>query len=129
MTTIEALLAMDSLEQLPLKLEARRGNATYLDKLLGERWVQPGVIPHGYPIFSAPTRTERDLKLLVLAAAGIEARPYFACLPLDTWVRRFVLHPKPLPISEHRAEVGYYLPIHEGVTREDCERMAEIVRA
>ena len=130
MTTIEALLAMDSLDKLDEKMEARRGNAIYLDSLLGQKWVKPGVIPHGYPIFTAKDQAERNTKLEALAAAGIEARPYFPCLPRSTWVDKYTYGiGNQWPVSEHYGEVGYYVPVHEGVSREDCERMAEIVSA
>lgn len=128
MTSLEAILALDSLLSLDENGRVRRTNAAWLDSQFGHKWLQDGVVPHAYPIFYA-SETARDAALNRLIAAAIEARPYFPCLPVSTWCKDYVTGLTSWPNSESNARCGLYVPIHEGLAAEDLRRIASVAQA
>lgn len=97
-------------------IKKRQENVEMFNKLLSENWFAES--PHGYPLFYKDSE-ERDSVLLKLNANGIEARKLFSCLPTVEYRLK-----GNYPIAESIGQRGLYVPVHQGLTKKDIERIA-----
>lgn len=105
----------------------------YDGRLRGE-WASLMASPHGYP-FEAASSSLRNILLLSLAEAGIDARRVFSVLPFDEkafrevrWAVEHGAEPdgyERFPVARRIAERWLYVPCHQGLGQDDVDRVCD----
>ena len=114
MTTMQAVIGLSVIDDLPRILQDRRRNYVLLG---GKDEEGDFTIPHGFPV-EYTSKEERNRKLLELESKGIECRKLFSCIPRDEKPYQSVgEYPKAQFIADHYL----YVPCHQNLTEEDIE--------
>jgi CDP-6-deoxy-D-xylo-4-hexulose-3-dehydrase len=133
---IQAALAINKLEFADEILKKRNSNVQYLNNALsGTDGIQlpphnPGISYLNYPVVITDPDIVRSEFLTKLTEEGVENRPLFSCVPTqqiayshlkEEWTDR-------LPNAEWLGERGFHCGIHEYLTREDLDVIAEAIK-
>jgi len=99
----------------------------WYDKIMGTTWGDLMVSPHGYPV-DLQRAPWRDAKLMELQENNVEARRVFSVL-CQNEVGFLELENR----QEYRnariiANQWLYVPCHQGMSRDDVERVCEVLR-
>lgn len=124
MTSMQAMLGLFALKGIDAVIEARRNN--YLE-LGGKEEEHEHLCPHGFPILCDDSKSRDDM-MKRLNDNGIECRNIFSSLPTqETSYKQFGYTLGDFPFAEHVGRVGLYVPVHQGLTKEDIKKIKEIV--
>jgi perosamine synthetase len=124
MTSIQAMLGLFALKGIEAVIASRRDN--YL-QMGGKEIEGETVCPHGFPIFCQDEK-ERDAMMDRLAKAEIECRNIFSSLPTQETAYKFLGYKHgDFPIAEHIGRVGLYVPVHQGLSKDDVKKIKEII--
>lgn len=136
-TELEAALALAELERAGENIEVRRLNANYLTarlSALSSGLLQLPVIPVGYthsfmmfPMVLNHT-FDRDVFLMFLEKRGIETRYLFPLLNQPVYQKLFPGLDKQYPEADRLAKHGLFIGMHQGLTREDMDYVADTIQ-
>ena len=127
MTDIAAVIGLEQLKKLPKNIQMRQNNADYYDRhLLNVE--TPYVIPkarHAYHQYTVKS-TNRDALTQNLKKNEIGFGIYYP-QPLHTYKHLQKYAHKDLKISEKLGDEVVSLPVHPGLTREELEKVVDVV--
>jgi len=133
-TELEAAIALSELERWEENISIRQRNAAYLTKLLKplEEYLQlpytPQGMTHSFMMFPFIVKQhDRDTFLLYLEERGIETRYLFPLLSQPIYRKLFPGLDDQYPVAKHLAKNGAFIGIHQGLTPEDIEYVAEVM--
>ena len=133
-TELEAALALAELERWEENIATRQRNAAYLTKLLKplEEYLQlpytPSGMTHSFMMYPFVMRLQdRDTFLLYLEENGIETRYMFPLLSQPIYRKLFPGLDDQYPVSKHLARNGAFIGMHQGLTTDDIEYVAETI--
>jgi len=131
-TELEAAIALSELERWEENISTRQRNAAYLMRLLKplEEYLQlpytPQGMTHSFMMFPFVMKQhDRDTFLLYLEEHGIETRYLFPLLSQPIYRKLFPGLDDQYPVAKHLAKSGAFIGIHQGLTPEDIEYVAE----
>ena len=115
MTTMQAVICIGVMDDLPEILERRAVNFRYMDSSFDE------IVAHGFPV-EYRTKKERDEKLRELTKKGIECRKVFSCIPTDEKAYAFLAHKRgEFPQAERIADHVLYVPCHQNLSKREMD--------
>jgi perosamine synthetase len=135
-TELEAAIALSELENYEININRRRKNATLLTNLLKDvNWLQLPKIPNNmthsfmmYPIVvKSHTKTRNDF-LIYLERNGVETRYMFPLLSQPVYQKLFPREESKHYQAEGLAERGFFIGIHQGLTDEDIQYVAKVIK-
>jgi len=133
-TELEAALALAELERWEENIATRQRNASYLTKLLKplEEFLQlpytPSGMTHSFMMFPFVVKQhDRDTFLLYLEENGIETRYMFPLLSQPIYRKLFPGLDDQYQVSKHLAANGAFIGMHQGLTTDDIEYVAETI--
>jgi dTDP-4-amino-4,6-dideoxygalactose transaminase len=125
MSSLQAAVGLGTLPEADSIIAARRENFFALGGREENRYEL--VSPHGAP-FMASSRAHRDACLEILRQNGIECRNLFSSLPTQETVYKHLGHRLgDFPVAERIGDVGFYVPVHQGLSEEQLEQMKQII--
>lgn len=133
MNTLEAIIGLGIMDELPRYAERRHQNMVKVDKLLGKSFFcdneKDYVVPHGYPVL-AKTKEIRDKWLIDLPEKyGIETRQIFHSIPTQSEAYQFLGEKiGGYPVAEDIGNRGLYLPCHQNLEEEDLIKISEVLK-
>ncbi|MHC4402958.1 MAG: DegT/DnrJ/EryC1/StrS family aminotransferase [Planctomycetota bacterium] len=108
--------------------------AGWYDARLAGEWASKMASPHGYPV-EAASKSLRNVLLLALTDAGVDARRLFSVLPFDENAFKNLgrlcehgLEPEdyePFPVARRIADRYLYVPCHQGLTPDDVNYVSD----
>lgn len=131
-TELEAAIALSELARWEDNIATRRRNATLLTNLLSKiSALQLPTIPsnmtHSFMMYPMVLRSgDRDDLLMYLEEFGIETRYLFPLLSQPVYQKLFPGEAEKYPVAEHLAKQGFFIGMHQGLTREDMFYIANI---
>src|SRR6266704_1216967 len=136
-TELEAAIALSELERREQNLIQRTLNAVLLiDKLYGlEDVLQLPYIPkgfgHAFMMFPLVVKegVDRDKFLLFLEEHGVETRFLFPLLSQPVYRKLFPGLDEQYPVAQNLARKGALIGIHQGLSSEDIQHIAELIHA
>lgn len=129
-TDLQCAVGRAQLRKLPQIIASKRANhARYvenLEDLDGVRWmqVQPG--SSHVPFRFAMITDRRQEVVAALEQAGVQTRTFFYPLHLQPALQKYAAGP--LPVAEELYRTGICLPVHQGLTPADIDKMSAIIR-
>lgn len=124
MTSMQAMLGLFALKGIDAVIESRRSNYIALG---GEEAEHEHICPHGMPVF-CQNEKERDDLMNRLCDAGIECRNLFSSLPTqELSYKHLGYRLGDFPFAEHIGRVGLYVPVHQGLSKDDLKRIKELI--
>lgn len=132
-TEIEAAIALSELHRAQDNIRARRHSANYLSLLLMQvPELQLPTIPiayeHSFMMYPMVYDGDREKLLMHLEKQGIETRYMFPLLSQPIYRRLFPGLEDKYPVAKHLSEHGFFVGMHQGLTREDIEYIAEEIK-
>ncbi|MCL4832700.1 MAG: DegT/DnrJ/EryC1/StrS family aminotransferase [Caldilineaceae bacterium] len=137
MTNLQAAVGLGQVEQLEKFVAMRRANAAYYSELLADvpgittppeaPWAKNVYWMYGILVDEAAYGMNRDSLRVALAEKGIETRTFFIpmhCQPVY-WQQ---FKGQRFPVAEALCRDGFYLPSATSLTRQQIERVAEVIR-
>lgn len=134
-TEMEAALGIEQLQSLPVFLKKRNANAQYLIKHLAplaDRLMFP-TIPEdrghsflGFPITIIDEKIKRDDLIMHLEKHGIETRYAMPLINQPIYRKLFGNLDKKYPHAAHINENGFYIGIHQGLTKIDLGHIVRV---
>lgn len=102
-------------------ISKRRANVDKYNQILGKDWYASS--PHCYPVRYS-SEQERNEVLQRLWDNGIEARKAFSSLPTQERVYAYMGYRLgDFPFAERFGEIALFVPVHQGLTDEDIEKV------
>ncbi len=118
MSSVNAALGLGMTDQLDSIIKARQRNYRLIS---GQN--ANGISPHAVP-FRASSRAHRDAALEILRQNGIECRNLFSSIPTQEAAYAHLGHRLgEFPIAERVGDVGLCVPVHHGLTEDDCHKI------
>jgi perosamine synthetase len=135
-TELEAAIALSEFEQWRKNIQTRRDNAAYLTSLLFDvPALQLPYIPDGYthsfmmfPMV-AGHGVDREGFLMHLERNGVETRYLLPLLGQPVYQKLFPGLEHQYPVSKRLAKQGFFIGMHQGLTKEDIEYISEVIHA
>lgn len=134
-TELEAAIALSELGEWKSNITTRRHNAGYLKlKLKNFSRLQLPWLPresqHSYMMFPMvlDAGIDRDTFLLYLEKHGIETRYMFPLLTQPVYKKLFPGLAEQYPVAQKLAQHGFFIGMHQGLTTEDMDYIADIIR-
>lgn len=132
-TELEAAIGLSELERWEEIVARRRHNGAHLTALLEQfqEYLQLPTIPegfeHSFMMFPLVVRepVERDPLLLFLERSGIETRYLFPLLSQPIYQQLFPGREFDYPISSRLARHGFLIGIHQGLSEQDLQCVAQ----
>ena len=134
-TELEAAIALSELYRGESNIAVRRSNAAYLTERLRklEEFLQLPVIPkdytHSFMMYALVLRASinRDDLLLFLENHNIETRYLFPLLSQPVYQKLFPGLAAQYPEAQRLAERGFFVGMHQGLTKEDMDYLADTI--
>ena len=131
-TELEAAIALSELERWEENIGARYKNAMLLTSLLRDLpQLQLPYIPNGYThsfmMYPMVVDDNRDKLLMYLEERGIETRYLFPLLSQPIYRKLFPGLEDKFPVAKDLAENGFFIGMHQGLTKEDIEYVSEVI--
>ncbi|HDY72637.1 MAG TPA: DegT/DnrJ/EryC1/StrS family aminotransferase [bacterium] len=132
MNTMEAIIGLGTMNELPQYIERRHQNMVQLNTLLEKDWFSDQedeyIVPHSFPIL-VKSREERDRLLRILPEKfGIEARQIFYSIPTQSEAYRFLGEKEgSYPVAEDIGQRGLYFPCHQNLDEQDIRKIANVI--
>lgn len=134
-TEIQAALGLNQLKHAEEILDKRQKNVKYLNECLSGLPLQlpkhdPKVSYLAYPLILLNPFINRNEFCHDLEENGVENRPFFSCVPVQqpAYERLRELWEPKLPNSIWLGERGFHVGIHQYLTKEDLDLIAEAIR-
>ena len=133
MNSLEAIIGLGLIEELPAYLEKRHQNMVKLNNVLGKTWLLEGeddyIIPHAFPIM-VESQEVRDKYLKLLPEKfGIEARQVFYSIPTQSEAYQFLGEKEgTYPVAEDIGRRGLYFPCHQNLSDDDLKTIADVLK-
>ncbi len=130
LTELQAAIALPQLRRLDEAIEARRRNASMLNRLLEGVVETPGEEPwarHVYHQYAVrlPPGTSRERVRRSMASQGVETAVHYPrTIPEQPLYRRLGYNPRCCPVALEASRRILSLPVHQGLTGEELERVA-----
>lgn len=106
-------------------IKKRRDNVVMLNEATEQNWYAES--PHSYPVMCA-TKKERDSKILELDNSGIESRTIFSSLPTQEKAYNMRYKLGDFPIAEDIGNRGFYVPIHQNLSKKDIKKLCQKIK-
>ena len=132
-TEFEAAIALSELDYWRDNIIKRRINAWILSKLLADvEELQLPYIPkdrtHAFMMYPMVLKEgNRDELLMYLEKRGIETRYLFPLLEQPIYKKLFPGEAEKYPVAQHLAKQGFFIGMHQGLTREDIEYVSKTI--
>lgn len=136
-TELEAALALAEFERWRQNIQTRRDNAAYLTDLLSDLQdkIQLPYTPDGYThsfmmyAMVLDRGIDREKFLMHLEKSGIETRYLLPLLGQPIYKKLFPDLEYQYPVSRRLAKQGFFIGMHQGLTKEDIEYISEVIHA
>jgi dTDP-4-amino-4,6-dideoxygalactose transaminase len=139
MNDLEAAIGLEGLENFPETFRIRRGHLKRLWELLSpmeERLILypdgPGEVisPHAFPLVLRDERESIEGLYEHLESRGIQCKTLFGSLPTQHGAFRFLGYsPGDFPVAERIGLTGLHCGLHQYLTDEDIDYVAENIRS
>lgn len=133
-TELEAAIALSELERADQNIGIRHYNAYFLSALLLDLPLQLPHIPwhseHSFMMYPlvCDEGVNREELLNHLETNGIETRYMFPLLDQPIYKKLFPNKAKKFPVAQRLAKQGFFIGMHQGLTTDDIEYIAETIR-
>ena len=135
-TELEAAIALSELENCQSNIATRQSNASLLTYLLKDvDFLQlPRIPPNTEHVFMMypmvlEDKLDRDAFLLYLERNGIETRYLLPLLSQPVYRRMFPREESRHPVARRLSERGFFIGVHQGLTTEDIQYIADAIKA
>jgi dTDP-4-amino-4,6-dideoxygalactose transaminase len=135
-TELEAAIALSELEYWEENIGKRRWNAARLTGLLSDlkslRFTRiPDGMTHSFMMFPiiVSNTVNREKLLMYLEERGIETRYLLPLLSQPIYQRLFPGLDDKYPVSQLLARDGFFIGIHQNLTKEDIDYVSDVIHA
>lgn len=136
-TELEAAIALSELHKISQTIVRRQTNAAHLSHLLAPLWQQlqlpyiPKDCTHSFMMYPMVCKKGviRDKFLTMLEENGIETRYLFPLLSQPVYRKLFPGLERQFPVAQNLAQQGFFIGIHQGLTGDDIQYIAETIHA
>lgn len=132
MNSLEAIIGLGIIEQLPEHIQKRHQNMVKLNELSAKKCFlereNEYIVPHAFPLLVKSKQARDKLLKLLPEKFEIEARQIFYSIPSQSRAYQFLGEREgSYPIAEEIGRRGLYLPCHQNLSQAEIRKMAKIV--
>lgn len=133
MNTLEAIIGLGVIDELPQHIERRHQNMIKLNTLLGKNcFSEKGeryTVPHAYSIMVESKEIRDKLLKLLPEKFGIEARQIFYSIPTQSEAYKFLGEKEGTYLTaEDIGQRGLYVPCHQNLSEEDIIKISNTLK-